>query len=320
MMKKLMVLAAVALMAIALYLSWDALIVSVVQWQKHLHGLLAEHLKAVSGNAAKYGSALVALSFAYGIFHAIGPGHGKAVIVTYLGTNKETLRKGVLISFAGALMQSLVAVLLVSGLARLLKFKFSDVHHYGNEMAQVSYVLVAVLGLLLMLTALRRLQLARKTEHRHAHQHDTQPHTHHGHHEYDAHDGAACGCSHAHVPEKNTSIWQTLTVVFSMGFRPCSGAIVVLIYAHLVGVYYYGVLATMMMGIGTGLSVSVLAIMTHYARNWLERFTLNGQQKNLAISLKFGNYLRLAGGLILLALGWSLYSTAAVMAGGHPLF
>src|SRR6202048_5233574 len=52
---------------------------------------------------------LLGLSFAYGVFHAVGPGHGKAVISSYLMANQETARRGIVLSFASALMQSLVA-------------------------------------------------------------------------------------------------------------------------------------------------------------------------------------------------------------------
>src|SRR5260370_35150926 len=56
---------------------------------------------------------LLAISFAYGIFHAAGPGHGKAVISSYLVANEETARRGIVLSFVSALMQSLVAVAIV---------------------------------------------------------------------------------------------------------------------------------------------------------------------------------------------------------------
>ena len=63
---------------------------------------------------------LLAISFAYGIFHAAGPGHGKAVISSYLVANQETARRGIVLSFASALMQSLVAVVIVGVCAWLL--------------------------------------------------------------------------------------------------------------------------------------------------------------------------------------------------------
>src|SRR6202043_793891 len=54
--------------------------------------------------------ALLGISFAYGVFHAAGPGHGKAVISSYLFANNETWRRGITLSFASAIMQSLTAV------------------------------------------------------------------------------------------------------------------------------------------------------------------------------------------------------------------
>jgi hypothetical protein len=79
----------------------------------------AEFYRQFSGliRAAKAdGSAawsLLALSFAYGIFHAAGPGHGKAVISSYLIANEQTWRRGLVLSFASALLQALVAIMLV---------------------------------------------------------------------------------------------------------------------------------------------------------------------------------------------------------------
>ena len=85
----------------------------------------AEFYRQFSGliRAAKAdGSAawsLIGLSFLYGIFHAAGPGHGKAVISSYLVANEETWVRGVVLSFASALMQALVAVVVV-GIAAVL--------------------------------------------------------------------------------------------------------------------------------------------------------------------------------------------------------
>ena len=63
---------------------------------------------------------LFALSFLYGIFHAAGPGHGKAVISSYMVANEETWTRGVVLSFASALLQALVAVVVVGIAAGLL--------------------------------------------------------------------------------------------------------------------------------------------------------------------------------------------------------
>ncbi len=330
---------------VAAYQHWGAVVTSVIAWQKELHIMLSGHMKAVSENAFGYGGALIALSFGYGVFHAVGPGHGKAVIVTYLGANKESMRKGIFISFAAALFQSVVAIVLVSLLARVLEFKLTDVHNYGNDVTQVSYVLVMLLGAMLIVTSVRRMFRLRRASkevnghgadhqehsghkeqmnhsHAHLHSHDhSNEHDHHHSPEHHTHEhGAGCGCSHAHAPTENESVLQTLAVILSMGLRPCSGAIVVLIYAHLVGVYSYGVIATLLMGVGTGLSVSLIAIATLYARSRLERLVNKSGNQTAHFQQLISHYVRFVGGVILTLLGWSFFSTSLMLATGHPLF
>ena len=68
--------------------------------------------------AAMWG--LFGISFLYGVFHAVGPGHGKAVIFSYLVANEETWRRGVVLSFASAGIQSVVAIVVVAVAAVLL--------------------------------------------------------------------------------------------------------------------------------------------------------------------------------------------------------
>lgn len=301
-----------------IYHHWNGMLVTIIEWQKLLHTMLASHIQAVADNAFEHGAALIALSFAYGVFHAVGPGHGKSVIVTYLATQKESLPKGVLISMLAAILQAGVAITLVTLSAQMLTFKLSDAHNYGNDIALVSYVLVIILGVMLLASALPAvLNLQRiKTNHQHHPDHTDAKHSLDREHPA----GDCCGGSHVHTPEKNQTLWKTITVIFSMGLRPCSGALVVLIYAHLVGVFYYGVMATLLMGLGTGLSIGAIAACTYYARSWIEK---RAEQK--AVPLPFGiaslgPYIRLTGGVILVILGWSLYSVATIISSDHPLF
>lgn len=310
----LIILCVISILLVALYWKWDGVIQSVVILQKQLHTMLVEHIRSVSKNTDDFGSSLMALSFGYGVFHAIGPGHGKAIIVTYLTTHKEKVTTGVVMSFSAALIQALVAIVLVSLLSDVLDYQFSEVRHYGNGVALASYVLVIILGVMLSLSTGYRLvkaTLSQRSEqqkisiHQHQHQHQH----HHG----------SCGCSHGYVPDKNKSLWEAFLVVLSMGIRPCSGAIVVLIYAHLVGVYFFGIMATLLMGFGTGLSVCMLAIIAQYGRSWLEKMLIKEDEESWYSRWPFTEYVRLLGGVILILLGWSFYSAALKVVANHPL-
>lgn len=286
-------------LAFVVYAFWGDFITSIADLHSSLHGMLTSHIKAVANNAAPFGAGLIAVSFLYGAFHAIGPGHGKAVIVTYLGTHKESLRGGIVISLIASILQSIVAIALVSTLAVVLKFNFHQVQQYGHNIAYVSYALIVCLGVILLVTSLRRI----------AKYFSSKKHDH----------GSSCGCTHAHAPEKDQSLWKTITVILSMGLRPCTGAIVVLVYAHLVGVYSYGIAATLMMGVGTGLSVSLIAIAAQHARSWLENFAATSSSPSILSSAQFANYVKFIGGVFLVALGWSLYVAASTSTAHYHL-
>src|SRR5438046_7037383 len=90
---------------------------------------------------------LMGISFAYGIFHGAGPGHGKAVISSYLVANEETWRRGVVLSFASALLQALVAVAVVGIAAVLLNATASTMKRTVDVIEIVSYALIILIGL-----------------------------------------------------------------------------------------------------------------------------------------------------------------------------
>src|SRR6185369_13894515 len=154
--------------------------------------------------------------FLYGVFHAAGPGHGKAVISSYLVANDETWRRGIVLSFASALLQAFTAVAIVAVAAVLLGATAKAMGDTVRVIEIVSYGLIVLIGLrLLWVKGRALLKLLRpKDEHAHHHDHDhahdhhhdhAHDHHHHdhGHHHDHDHDHAdeAHAWGHAHGPE-----------------------------------------------------------------------------------------------------------------------
>ena len=116
----------------------------------------AEFYRTLSGliRAAKAdGSAaytLLGISFLYGIFHAAGPGHGKAVISSYLVANDETWRRGIVLSFASAILQAFTAVAVVGIAAALLGATAKAMGNTVRVIEIVSYALIMLIGLRLL--------------------------------------------------------------------------------------------------------------------------------------------------------------------------
>ena len=273
--------------------------------------------RALSGliRAAKTdGSALWALmgiSFIYGIFHAAGPGHGKAVISSYLVANEETWRRGIVLSFASALLQAVTAIVIVGVAAALLGATAKMMGDTVRVIEIVSYALIVLLGARLLwvkgrgfLRTWRAIRSSgeasvaatdRHDHHRHyAHDHEAQDHkSDHGDHDHsqDPHDyahdhghghsrdhdhaeeedGDVLPWGHAHGPEPEELAglggWHRgFSAIVAVGLRPCSGAIIVLVFALAQGLFLAGVASTFVMGLGTAITVAAIATLAVAAR------------------------------------------------------
>ncbi|WP_283806783.1 nickel/cobalt transporter [Bradyrhizobium canariense] len=265
---------------------------------------------------------LFGISFLYGVFHAVGPGHGKAVISSYLVANEETWRRGVVLSFASAGLQSIVAIVVVAIAAVLLGATAKAIGLTVHVVEIVSYVLVILIGLRLLfvkgrsfLIACRELNwpqdsseatpssshdsnslgsksLVSKSHgstmlHHHGHDAnairceqchpDDAAHVHGDHcHDDHCHDHHGSAWGHAHGPEPaelaGAGGWRRgLSAIVAVGLRPCSGAIIVLIFALAQDLFWTGVGATLIMGLGTAITVATIATIAVSARQIASR-------------------------------------------------
>jgi len=234
---------------------------------------------------------LLGLSFVYGVFHAAGPGHGKAVISSYLVANEETWHRGVVLAFASALLQALVAVMLVGVAAVLLHVTAKTMGEAVRWIEIVSYTLIAAVGARLVrtkgrgfLSALRataspRPALAAAGDaivplRDHSHHNDR---SHHGEryagsiHGHDDHHDHSHGAEPADLGGPGG--WQRgLAAIVAVGLRPCSGAILVLVFSLAQGLFWAGVAATFVMGLGTALTVAAIATLAVGGRALATKF------------------------------------------------
>jgi ABC-type nickel/cobalt efflux system permease component RcnA len=220
------------------------------------------------------------LSFLYGVFHAAGPGHGKVVISSYVLANESQLRRGVTLSMISAMLQSAVAIGFVLVAAGMLGLTSVAMGEAANWIGIASYAMVALLGLWLIARKVfgwghsHSHDLADKA-HAHLHAHDEgHDHQHdHGHTHKDHRHGEETH-DHVHVvtPQATTGSWrEQLGVVLAVGLRPCSGALVVLVFALSQGLLAAGIAAVLLMGVGTAITVAILAILAVSAKGLARR-------------------------------------------------
>ncbi|WP_232631367.1 nickel/cobalt transporter [Methylobacterium sp. Leaf118] len=239
---------------------------------------------------------LVVMGFAYGVFHAAGPGHGKAVIAGYIVAGERTLRRGFALSAAAAGLQAAVAIAIVCVGALVLKATAGGMTRAGTLIETVSFALVALLGVAVTWRKAGRLAAVAAD----------QP-------------GAACapGCGHAHLTDAaaldRLDGWrERLGVVLAAGSRPCAGAVLILVFSASQGMLAAGIAATLAMALGTALTTGALASLAVFAKALALR--LAGGRGRIGALAVAG--LELLAGAFVLVLGLTLLLGIAARLGG----
>ncbi|MCJ2006321.1 nickel/cobalt transporter [Methylobacterium sp. J-092] len=236
---------------------------------------------------------LVTLGFAYGIFHAAGPGHGKAVIAGYLFAGERALRRGFGLSFAAAILQALVAIAIVGTGRLVLGATAAGMTRAGNTIEIVSFALVAAIGLAVTWRKAGRLA--------------------------DLGAPAACGpeCGHARLADaralETLDTWRERAgVVAAAGSRPCAGAVLILVFAAAQNMLAAGVLAVFAMALGTALTTGALASLAVFAKGAALRIA-GGRGRAGVVAI---GALELLAGAFVLVLGLAMLSGLALDIGG----
>jgi ABC-type nickel/cobalt efflux system permease component RcnA len=139
-----------------LWRAWPQVLLQSAVWQRALNLELSRLLQAVAEHPAAAGLSLLGFSFAYGVLHALGPGHGKVVITTWLATHPSQLKSSIALTLAASLLQGLAAIVLVVVVLTLLRLPARQLHLSSFWLEKGSYLLVGVLGLLLCWRALKK--------------------------------------------------------------------------------------------------------------------------------------------------------------------
>ncbi len=314
-------LALVACIAVASASGATSMVTDATGWillkQREFHRALVTGLRGLDETRGLQAAwTLILASFLYGVFHAVGPGHGKAIIATYLGTQEQRLKRGLWLTVAASYCQGVVAILIVYGLVIVAGWLPRDTQAAVNWVERASFALIAGVGVALALRAAQALFRARP---RHDHAPSAHDHRGHDHHHDHAHDHVHDEhCGHQHAPTDamidRAQGWRgTFAVVLSIGLRPCTGALLVLVLALSLDLGWAGIAAVTAMSTGTALALATLALAVMHARRWaIQRL---GQRETTAQLA--ANTVGLIGGCAVALLGVSLL--LASFGPAHPL-
>ena len=240
------------------------------------------------------------------MFHAAGPGHGKIIISTYLFSNESQLKRGILLSFGSSIAQGLTAILLVTTSIFALDYTMRQIHGVANNLEAVSYSLMALVGLFIFFMRFKGIlgSYSRKASG-----------------SCSVNQDGSKDCSHQHGPQKSDlqnplNLRSTFGIIASIGVRPCSGALIVLLLSYSLNIPMAGVFSVLAMSIGTALMISALAIFSVYLRQLANRFVTGMPDSNGGF-FRFTDLLGGLGGLFIFVSGISLL-TALLSQPAHP--
>ena len=258
-------------LVLALLYYWQPLRLAAQRLQNGWQRDLAASLRTLRqhGNDPALWFTLCGLGFLYGVLHAAGPGHGKAIIATFTLSQPAARRQTLAIAIGGALLQGLSAILWVALVMGLLQLLVADAVAQTLWLNRANALLVAAIGAYIC--------------YRH------RPHRHHSH----------CACQQ---PVRALNPWAA---VIAIGIRPCSGAVLSLAVAWSWGIAAAGMAMTLAIACGTALTITAIALFCYHGKQRLARRLLRDESRLRRLT----QTLACAGGMTLIVLAALLWQT-----------
>ncbi|WP_299415628.1 hypothetical protein [uncultured Sulfitobacter sp.] len=259
--------------------------------QRNFQNGIARTLRALRGGEAGAYALLMGSCFAYGFFHAIGPGHGKLLVGGYGIAREVPMLRLSLIALLSSLGQAVTAIVLAyGGLWMLGLTRERMVGAAEDWLAPFSYGLIAAIGLWLVWRGMRRLRAAQVT----------QGHAHQG-------DGTECSsCGHRHGPSLDeaseaTGLRDALLLIGGIAVRPCTGALFVLIITWQMGIATAGIAGAFAMALGTASVTVAVGVAASGLRGGVLRAVANASALTWIMPM-----LEVVAGLVVVALSGGL--------------
>jgi nickel/cobalt exporter len=273
-----------------LYSLWPTIMLESIKWQRIINEELSNLLYEAKQNHLTACLSLLGLSFVYGVLHSVGPGHGKMIVTTFLATHPTKIKHGLLLTILSAFMQAIVAVLLVTILLLFFNNSMRDINNKAAELITLSGLIMAVLGIVIVFHAVKTFFQQKMTNHQHQ--------------------------EFVSAEQLNKAVsWQAyLGIVVSIGIRPCTGAVMVLLFANMIGIYWLGVSSALLMAMGTAITTSSIALLTISGKKVINRY-LSRDEHTPSIS---NMVVQLIGGGLLILFAFVLFSTPS--SGISPVF
>jgi nickel/cobalt transporter (NicO) family protein len=266
---------------------------ALLAFQREANRLIATHMRAIrDGDTSLPLLVAAGLAFLYGVIHALGPGHGKLVVVSYFLSREAQIGRGLLMGLQIAIFHVISAMAVVALADLLLRQAFGGPPAEAAGVRLASYGLIALIGMAMTARALRRSWLRRQG----------------------AEVSHGC-CGHEHAPGaddrgragEGRRIEQG-ALSLGVGLVPCTGAVLILLYALANDILLAGMMLVAAIAAGMAITMGALGVLSVVARKAVAARVAavgHGQGATLAVVSDYGGALLIS--LIGAALFWSAW-------------
>ncbi len=219
---------------------YNNFISQITLWQYTLNKTISSSIRgAEDSNSFVVYATVLSIAFLYGLIHAAGPGHGKALVALYFTKGKNNYKDAFAIGYLISVIHAISAVVITFVLYFVFKTMFrQNFNQFSHYAMLASAFLIIVIGVYLVIKAI--------IEKRKKIQENKSQYTYNDKSKY--------------------------SIALSVGVVPCPGVMTIVLFCILLKKFLLGILAAITMSIGMGLTISIVGILSVVFAKKTEKF------------------------------------------------
>lgn len=206
---------------------YNSFIKQITLWQYELNRTIATNIREINDeNYLTIYSLVIGIAFLYGLIHAAGPGHGKALVALYFSKGKGDYKEAFKLGYLISIIHAISAIIITFTLFFILKTMFrQNFNEFSNTAMMISSIMIILVGIYLVYSAIKE--------------------------KYKP-------CHSEKLPENKSKY----AVALGVGLVPCPGVMTIVLFCIMLKQFTLGILAAIAMSIGMGLTISVVGILS----------------------------------------------------------
>ena len=243
----------------------------IIMWQHKLKAKMSSLVRqAESTGSIKPLLLLIMAAFAYGVIHAAGPGHGKAIALSYVLSQRPSYIQGMLFSNCTALFHGASGIVFVLVIRFILKTNIiKNLETVTNITQVISYSIIACFGLGIFIHSIYK--LIKKNDQK----------------------------QHACETFKSRKYTNPVLLALVVGCVPCPGVVMVMLFALSMNLIALGIILGITISIGMALTVSIVVLVAISGK--VASLTVISKNSKRSVLIECG--IEIFAGLLLMTLG-----------------